>query len=74
MCGRVALGLTAKGMGMGMGTTAVSARPQPPQHQSHRSSGADLADPVGDRVCETMRVAREVGGSDLGTTRVGLPR
>jgi tight adherence protein B len=26
-----------------------------------------LADPVGDRVCETMRVAREVGGSDLGT-------
>jgi tight adherence protein B len=28
---------------------------------------SDLADPVGDRVCETMRVAREVGGSDLGT-------
>jgi tight adherence protein B len=27
----------------------------------------DLADPVADRVCETMRVAREVGGSDLGT-------
>jgi tight adherence protein B len=27
----------------------------------------DLADAVGDRVCETMRVAREVGGSDLGT-------
>ncbi|HEX3336858.1 MAG TPA: type II secretion system F family protein [Jatrophihabitans sp.] len=27
----------------------------------------DLADPVGDRVSETMRVAREVGGSDLGT-------
>ena len=27
----------------------------------------DLADPVGDRVCETMRVAREAGGSDLGT-------
>jgi tight adherence protein B len=27
----------------------------------------DLVDPVGDRVCETMRVAREVGGSDLGT-------
>jgi len=26
----------------------------------------DLADPVGDRVCETVRVAREVGGSDLG--------
>ena len=28
---------------------------------------AELADPVGDRVCETLRVAREVGGSDLGT-------
>lgn len=27
----------------------------------------DLADPVGDRVCETMRLAREVGGIDLGT-------
>lgn len=27
----------------------------------------DLGDPVGDRVCETVRVAREVGGSDLGT-------
>lgn len=27
----------------------------------------ELADPVGDRVCETVRVAREVGGSDLGT-------
>jgi tight adherence protein B len=26
----------------------------------------DLADPVGDRVCETVRVAREVGGTDLG--------
>jgi tight adherence protein B len=26
----------------------------------------DLADPVRDRVCETLRVAREVGGSDLG--------
>lgn len=26
-----------------------------------------LADPVGDRVCETLRVAREVGGSDLGS-------
>jgi tight adherence protein B len=42
----------------------------------HRSSGrfgesldrlkADLADPVGDRIAETLRVAREVGGSDLG--------
>jgi tight adherence protein B len=28
---------------------------------------AELADPVGDRVIETVRVAREVGGSDLGT-------
>lgn len=28
---------------------------------------AELSDPVGDRVCETIRVAREVGGSDLGT-------
>jgi tight adherence protein B len=27
----------------------------------------DLADPVGDRMCETMRVTRDVGGSDLGT-------
>jgi tight adherence protein B len=27
----------------------------------------DLADPIGDRVCETVRVARDVGGSDLGT-------
>ena len=26
----------------------------------------DLADPVGDRVVETLRVAREVGGTDLG--------
>lgn len=26
----------------------------------------DLADPVGDRICETLRVAREVGGTDLG--------
>jgi tight adherence protein B len=44
---------------------------------AHRASGrfaecldalkVDLADPVGDRVCETLRVAREVGGSDLGT-------
>jgi tight adherence protein B len=25
-----------------------------------------LADPVGDRICETLRVAREVGGTDLG--------
>jgi tight adherence protein B len=28
---------------------------------------ADLADPVADRVCETLRVARAVGGSDLGS-------
>ena len=27
----------------------------------------ELADPVGDRICETVRVAREVGGSDLGS-------
>jgi tight adherence protein B len=27
---------------------------------------ADLADPVGDRVVESLRMAREVGGSDLG--------
>ena len=27
----------------------------------------DLADPVGDRVVETLRLAREVGGSDIGT-------
>jgi hypothetical protein len=33
----------------------------------------DLADPVGDRVCETIRVAREVGGSHLATTLVEGP-
>jgi tight adherence protein B len=33
----------------------------------------DLGDPVGDRVCETMRLAREVGGSDLGTSLVEIP-
>lgn len=27
----------------------------------------ELADPIGDRVCESVRVARDVGGSDLGT-------
>ena len=42
----------------------------------HRSSGRfhdaldrlkdELADPVGDRIVETLRVAREVGGTDLG--------
>jgi tight adherence protein B len=30
-----------------------------------RLKGA-LADPVGDRICESLRVAREVGGTDLG--------
>ena len=33
---------------------------------------ATLADPVGDRVCESMRVAREVGGTDLGRLLVTL--
>ena len=43
----------------------------------HRASGRTaealdrlqerLADPVGDRVVETLRLAREVGGTDLGT-------
>lgn len=28
---------------------------------------ADLADPVGDRVIEALRIARDVGGADLGT-------
>lgn len=27
---------------------------------------ASLADPVGDRICESLRIAREVGGTDLG--------
>jgi tight adherence protein B len=27
---------------------------------------SDLADPVGDRVCESLRLARDVGGTDLG--------
>lgn len=44
--------------------------------EDHRATGAfgacldrladDLADPVGDRVVEALRVAREVGGTDLG--------
>ena len=44
--------------------------------QDHRTSGrfdesidrlkATLADPVGDRIIESVRMAREVGGSDLG--------
>ena len=43
----------------------------------HRASGRTaealdrlrdrLADPVGDRVVETVRLAREVGGTDVGT-------
>ncbi|NLT56507.1 MAG: type II secretion system protein F [Actinomycetales bacterium] len=31
-----------------------------------------LADPVGDRLCEVLRIAREVGGSDLGRLLRGL--
>lgn len=31
-----------------------------------------LADPIGDRVCESLRVAREVGGTDLGRLLVTL--
>jgi tight adherence protein B len=34
----------------------------------------DLADPVGDRVIEALRVAREVGGSDLGNLLRTLSR
>jgi tight adherence protein B len=33
----------------------------------------DLADPVGDRIVETLRVAREVGGTDLGRVLRTLP-
>lgn len=33
-----------------------------------------LADPIGDRVCETMRVTREVGGNELGTVLRTLGR
>lgn len=33
-----------------------------------------LSDPVGDRVCETLRIAREVGGTDLGTVLRTLSR
>lgn len=35
---------------------------------------ARLADPIGDRVCETMRVTREVGGNELGTVLRTLGR
>lgn len=50
----------------------------------HRASGAfvpclerladDLADPVGDRVVEALRLAREVGGTDLGGLLRSLSR
>jgi tight adherence protein B len=50
----------------------------------HRASGAfvpclerlgdDLADPVGDRVVEALRLAREVGGTDLGGLLRNLSR
>lgn len=33
-----------------------------------------LADPIGDRVCETMRVTREVGGNELGVVLQTLGR
>lgn len=33
---------------------------------------ATLADPVGDRICESLRVAREVGGTDLGRLLVTI--
>ncbi|WP_243837531.1 type II secretion system F family protein [Cumulibacter soli] len=33
-----------------------------------------LADPIGDRVCETMRVTREVGGNELGVVLTTLGR
>jgi tight adherence protein B len=33
---------------------------------------ARLADPVGDRLCEALRITREVGGSDLGRLLRGL--
>lgn len=33
-----------------------------------------LADPIGDRVCETMRVTREVGGNELGVVLRTLGR
>ena len=35
---------------------------------------ADLADPVGDRVIEALRIAREVGGGDLGRLLRSLSR
>lgn len=52
--------------------------------QAHRASGAflpcleqlaeELADPVGDRVVEALRLAREVGGTDLGGLLRSLSR
>lgn len=51
---------------------------------AHRATGSfdrcldrladDLADPVGDRVAEALRLAREVGGTDLGGLLRGLSR
>ncbi len=49
------------------GRFAVAYRASGRFHECLDNLKDDLADPVGDRVCETMRVAREVGGSDLGT-------
>ena len=37
-----------------------------PIRRLSRPAKADLADPVGDRVVEALRIAREVGGGDLG--------
>jgi tight adherence protein B len=52
--------------------------------EDHRATGAfqlcldrlgdDLADPVGDRVVEALRLAREVGGTDLGGLLRSLSR
>lgn len=62
-----------------LGTTGPEALQSPFQRfaADYRATGrfadcldtlkVELADPVGDRVCETLRVAREVGGTDLGT-------
>jgi tight adherence protein B len=35
-------------------------------HESLDRLRARLSDPTGDRICESLRIAREVGGSDLG--------
>lgn len=49
------------------------------EHRLHGSFGdaldglkVRLADPVGDRLCEALRITREVGGSDLGRLLRGL--